>query len=162
MSESTEAEAEVPVRHISSALVIGAIVALIAAVIWFASSQSGGSATPAPVESPSVSAPAEPAPSAPEPSATPTPTVTAPPPPTPEEAMASNIGRGFELTLDGAPATPLTANRFAAAYNINAGTPSSGVFECFTVKTSEGFIGIHPATNDAANGFTGVIYQGGC
>lgn len=161
MSESTEAEVEVPVRQISSALVIGAIVALIAAVIWFASSQSGGSAAPVPVESPSVSAPAEPAPSAHEPSATPTPTVTAPPPPppTPEEALASNIGRGFELTLDGAPATPLTANRFAAAYNVEAG---SAPFVCETVKTSEGFIGIHPATNDAANGFTGVIYQGGC
>lgn len=160
MSEPIEnPERAVKTVRIGLVPVLVAVAAIIGIGIWFAVSQSGGSAAPAPVESPSVSVPTAPEPSAPEPSATPTPTVTAPPPPTPEEALASNIGRGFELTLDGSPATPLTANRFAAAYNVEAGSPP---FVCETVKTSEGFIGIHPATNDAANGFTGVIYQGGC
>lgn len=152
MSEPTDVSPK-PARRAGSAVVILAILAIVGAVIWFASLATGGSnsAAPAPVVSSETPAPTRTAPST---SLSPSASPTERPLRSADEILTANLGRGYELRDEsGNPADLCSANRFVAPYNIEAGKPSGLTSQ---VDSREGVILLIPATNDAG-GYTGVI-----
>ena len=148
MSESEQTPRKVRIGLLPVLVLIAVIVG---GGIWFALSQNStpDAAAPAPVAT--SAAPVATPSATPSPSATPT--QTARPLPTPEEALTAELGRGYELKSDGAPADLCSATFFIAPYNIDAGKPSG---RAYLVETTEGSIQILPVTNDA-NGYSGSI-----
>lgn len=141
-------------RRYGSAVVILILLGIVGAVVYFASSASGGAPAPhGQPSSPGVSAPVET--SAPTAPSVPSPTATVAQLETADEALKRELGLGYELRDDRGNIVSLCeATRFVAAYSPYVGAPQPG--SSFTLRTTEGPIDITPYSNDV-NGYRGVI-----